>query len=109
MALINPAYSPEESTQRLIIDSLSGWYNQTKATLDNVSMLVWQTPFDLEPQAVFSLLGKEGVNMLDYAEKIKLVLEGTLPENAVDEFIPAEVDAKRNEDGTVIVSAKKTG
>lgn len=107
MAIIECEYEPTEHTLRLIKDSLTGWYNQTKAAYNNTIMLIWENPRGLTPQEVFDVIGKDGALLLAYLNSVvKSLNDIGIEEKPFADPVPNDKETKANPDGTVTVSVK---
>lgn len=107
MALIQREYPPREQTLQLIRDSLTGWYNQTRAAYDNAVMLVWRNPFGLTPQEVFDTIGKDGAALVEYLQTVvKSLNDIGIEREPIAQPVPTDKEAKSNPDGSITVSDK---
>lgn len=97
--------SAQQRTLQFLQDSLHGSLNTLRAAFDNGQMLVWENPYGLTPQEVFTALGENAGAMVAVSNATIAYINALAPEEKhIASKKPAETVLTVNEDGTVTLS-----
>ena len=106
--MANPSVAdpdPVADTQHHLRNALAGSYNQMRAAFISTDKLIWENPFGLTPQDVFTSLGRRGESVVNHLTALRQAVNATAPVGSgVASSKPGGVTVTLNPDGTVTLS-----